>query len=68
MYLSMNPWDSQTITYLRLKELRGKDRIVEIVLQVGGVTVCIMRENRIFSSDHKASEHMQKGAWALWEQ
>ena len=34
----------------------------------GGRGQCIMRENRIFSSDHKASEHMQKGTRALWKQ
>ena len=29
---------------------------------VGGVTLCLMRENGMFSSDHKASEHLQNGA------
>ena len=46
----------------------GEDCVVETALEVG-----TMRENGIFVSKNstlrqKASEHMQNGAWALWEQ
>ena len=43
----------------KIKELRGKDCTIETVLEVRGINICIMRENGIFSSDHKASEHAE---------
>ena len=50
----------------------GGDCIVETALEVGGVTICTMRENRNISFkkiyDQKARKHMQNGTRTLWEQ